>query len=128
MALSIPTNPGFGSLNLAQAVTFLAGAPKSNASCVGIMEARRAVRNESDGQVPAHLKDAQYAGAKKLGRGSEYRYPHSYPGNWVAQDYLPEDIRGTVFYRPTENGAEEAVSRRLERYRSADQGNRKDKK
>lgn len=115
-------------LNLAQAVTFLAGAPKSNASCVGIMEARRAVRNESDGQVPAHLKDAQYAGAKKLGRGSEYRYPHSYPGNWVAQNYLPEDIRGTVFYRPTENGAEEAVSRRLERYRSADHGNRKDKK
>ena len=91
-------------------------------------DARRAVRNESDGQVPAHLKDAHYAGAKKLGRGSEYRYPHSYPGNWVAQDYLPEDIRGTVFYRPTENGAEEAVSRRLERYRSADHGNRKDKK
>ncbi|MEG0378509.1 MAG: replication-associated recombination protein A, partial [Eubacterium sp.] len=102
-------------INLAQAVTFLASAPKSNASYMGIEKATQAVRHTSNSQVPAHLQDTHYAGSDKLGRGQTYQYPHNYPGNYTPQQYLPSDIDGTVFYEPTENGTEKAIKDRLEK-------------
>lgn len=114
-------------LNLAQAVTFLANAPKSNASYMGLSAAQKAVRHDSDGQVPAHLKDAHYSGAPKMGRGIEYKYPHNYPGSWIPQNYLPDDIRDARFYYPTENGKEEEARERLEEHLTARENARQKK-
>lgn len=101
-------------INLAQAVTFLASAPKSNAAYVGVDRAMEAVRHGSDSEVPEHLKDSHYPGSEKLGRGQGYIYPHGCPGNYAVQQYLPDDLIGTVFYRPTENGHEAAIKKRLD--------------
>jgi len=100
---------------LAQACTFLAGAPKSNAAYMAIDEALEDVRQKDIGGVPVHLKDASYPGAKKLGHGSGYLYPHSYPGHWVPQQYLPEALAGARYYRPTEEGKEAEIKVRLEK-------------
>lgn len=100
---------------LAQACTFLAGAPKSNAAYMAIDEALEDVRQKDIGGVPVHLKDASYPGAKKLGHGSGYLYPHSYPGHWVPQQYLPEALAGARYYRPTEEGKEAEIKARLEK-------------
>ncbi len=88
---------------LAQACTFLASAPKSNASYMAINQALRDIEEKECGQVPVHLKDASYPGARKLGHGSGYLYPHDYPGHWVKQQYLPDEMEGTVYYRPEKN-------------------------
>lgn len=101
-------------LNLAQAVTFLASAPKSNASCVGIGAATAAVRHQSNSEVPGHLRDAHYPGSEKLGRGNGYVYPHNHPGNYYPQQYLPDDLVGTHFYTPTANGYEKKIKSHLE--------------
>ncbi len=87
---------------LAQACTFLASAPKSNASYMAINQALKDIEEKECGPVPVHLKDASYPGAKKLGHGSGYLYPHNYPGHWVEQQYLPDEMVGTVYYRPDE--------------------------
>lgn len=87
---------------LAQACTFLASAPKSNAAYMAINQALRDIEEKECGQVPVHLKDASYPGAKKLGHGSGYLYPHDYPGHWVEQQYLPNELVGTIYYRPDE--------------------------
>ena len=100
-------------INLAQATTFLAAAPKSNASYVGIDSAISSVRHESSGNVPPHLQDAHYSGSQALGRGLTYKYPHSYPENYVEQEYLPEDLVGKTFYQPTENGKEKEIKNYL---------------
>lgn len=106
-----------GRIPLAQAVTYLATAPKSNASYVAINEALRMVREEGHRPVPPHLRDANYKGAAALGHGQGYLYPHDYPGHFVPQRYLPEGV-DVVFYRPSENGYEREIGERLSRWRA----------
>ncbi|MBC3795689.1 replication-associated recombination protein A [Acetobacterium tundrae] len=102
-------------INLAQAVVFLACAPKSNASYVAIDAALSAVQHASNSNVPAHLQDTHYSGSEKLGRGLTYKYPHSYPGHYVLQQYLPDDLVGTHFYEPTEMGHERKMKEYLKK-------------
>lgn len=99
---------------LAQAVTYVAGAPKSNAAYMAVNQALEAVRKRKNGMVPNHLRDASYKGASKLGRGIGYRYAHDYPGHYVKQQYLPDELMGTVFYEPTENGYEKNIRKYLD--------------
>ena len=94
-------------LNLSQAAIYLARAPKSNASYVAIKEATRDVREHGHLRPPDELRDAHYYGAKKLGRGQDYIYPHSDPAGFDV-DYLPEQLRGRKYYRPSGSGEEEA--------------------
>jgi putative ATPase len=93
-------------LNLAQAVLHLALAPKSNSVITAIGAARADVRDEPAGRVPAHLRDAHYPGAAKLGHGEGYRYPHDEPSGWVEQEYLPDEVSGRRYYRPSGHGAD----------------------
>ena len=88
---------------LAEAVCYIANAPKSNASYMGIANARADVRKKNCGSVPKHLRDAHYPGAKELGHGIDYKYPHSY-GGWVQQQYLPDELVGVKYYIPSGNG------------------------
>lgn len=99
---------------LAQAVTYVAGAPKSNAAYLAVDEALSMVRNHKIGEVPNHLKDAHYKGAEKLGHGIGYQYAHDYPGHYVKQQYLPDELIGTKFYKPTENGYEKTIKEYLD--------------
>ena len=88
---------------LAEAVCYIANAPKSNASYMGIANARADVRKKNCGSVPKHLRDAHYPGAKELGHGIDYKYPHSY-GGWVQQQYLTDELVGVKYYVPSGNG------------------------
>jgi putative ATPase len=92
---------------LAQAVTYIALAPKSNAVTLAIHAARTDVREGLVLPVPAHLRDANYAGAARLARGGGYQYPHDYPGAWVAQDYLGA---AKSYYNPTDRGTERRLA------------------
>jgi putative ATPase len=94
-------------LNLAQAAIYLARAPKSNASYVALTEAVADVREHGQVRPPDSLRDAHYPGAKKLGRGAGYVYPHNDPRGFEV-DYLPEELRGRTYYRPSGSGEEEA--------------------
>ena len=98
-------------LTLAQAVTYLACAPKSNASTVAIGEARRDVRENRLLPVPVHLRDAHYQGAEQLGHGEGYQYAHNAADGVAAQDYLGVE---RVYYRPVDRGLEAELARRLE--------------
>ncbi len=91
---------------LAQAVIYLTLSPKSNSVYTAIDSAISDVRKGKGKTVPLHLKDAHYKGAKGLGHGIGYKYPHSYPNNITDQQYLPDDLLGTVYYSPSENGEE----------------------
>ncbi|MGD0652709.1 MAG: replication-associated recombination protein A [Thermoguttaceae bacterium] len=102
-------------LNLAQAVTYLACAPKSNAATVGIGEARSDVREARLLPVPVHLRDSHYGGAKRLGHGQDYQYAHDSPEAVAAQDYLGVDRE---YYRPTDRGFERELAQRLEKIRA----------
>lgn len=102
---------------LAQAVIAVASAPKSNAAYLAIDRALADVRAGNIGQVPAHLRDAHYAGAQKLGHGTDYKYAHDYPHAVAAQEYLPEELRGKRYYQPTRNGFEDLLTTRLEKVR-----------
>ncbi|THG33581.1 replication-associated recombination protein A [Naasia lichenicola] len=106
-----------GRIPLAEAVTYLATAPKSNASYLAINSAIADVRAGKIGRVPKPLRDAHYPGAKKLGHGSGYKYAHDYDHGVVAQQYLPDELKSTTYYSPTGNGYERDVSARLERLR-----------
>src|SRR5437879_692548 len=109
-------------LNLSQAATYLATAPKSNASMVAIARATEDVQRMGAGEVPPHLRGTGYPGAKRLGHGKGYLYPHDHPGGWVAQSYLPEGLAGSEgrhYYEPTDRGAEAAVAERLRELRSS---------
>ncbi|RXI99944.1 AAA family ATPase [Anaerobacillus alkaliphilus] len=99
---------------LAEAALYLATAPKSNAVIVGIDNALEAVKKEKTGEVPVHLRDAHYKGAKELGHGVGYKYPHNYEKNYVSQQYLPDHMLGKNFYKPSENGYELTVTKRLD--------------
>ncbi len=94
---------------LGQAAVLLATAPKSNAACVGIARAMADIEAGKYGDVPVHLKGTGYAGAAKLGRGVEYKYPHDYPNHWLEQQYLPDALVGAVYYEYGENKTEQAA-------------------
>jgi putative ATPase len=104
-----------GRLNLAQAVITLALAPKSNAVIRGIDAAMADVEAGRVGLVPAHLRDAHYAGAKTYGHGKGYRYAHDEPHGVAAQQYLPDVLVGAEYYEPTDHGAEAGLAERLRR-------------
>ncbi len=104
-------------LVLAEAALAVATAPKSNAVTTGIGQAMADVRAGRLGQVPAHLRDAHYAGAERLGHGRDYLYPHDFPHGVVAQRYLPDELAGRRYYEPTGNGFEKQLASRLEAVR-----------
>ena len=104
-------------LNLAQAAVYLALAPKSNASYKGLGAARGEVRENGAKTPPDYLRDAHYPGAKKLERGSGYRYAHDEPGGVSDQQLLPLGLEGSRFYAPTDRGFEAELGRRLEALR-----------
>lgn len=93
---------------LAQAATYVASAPKSNAAYLAVDEAMEAVRSVKT-TVPVHLQDSHYKGAAKMGHGIGYQYAHDYPNHYVKQQYLPSELEGRVFYRPTDNGYEQEI-------------------
>lgn len=95
---------------LAQAVLVLATAPKSNSSICAIDAAIADIKTKNVGDIPSHLKDGHYEGAKKLGRAIEYKYPHSYPNNYIDQQYLPNNIKDIVYYSPGNNKAENSAT------------------
>ena len=103
---------------LAQAASYVASAPKSNSACMAIDDALKAVRNHKIGEVPNHLKDAHYKGAQKLGHGIGYKYAHDYPEHYVKQQYLPDELLGTTFYEPSDNGYEKKIKAYLEHIRN----------
>ena len=94
---------------LAQAVTYVASAPKSNAAYLAVDKALSVVRESRTAPVPAYLCDAHYKGAAKLGRGIGYKYAHDYPNHYVEQQYLPDAYKEMKFYEPTENGYEQTI-------------------
>jgi len=96
-------------LILAQAVTYVASAPKSNASTNAIGSAMECVKKTGDLPIPPHLRDAHYKSAGKLGSGVGYLYAHDYPNHYVEQQYLPDELVGNVFYQPTGNGYEKEI-------------------
>lgn len=105
---------------LAQAATYIASAPKSNASCNAIFAAMDNVKSVRT-TVPVHLQDAHYKGSAKLGHGIGYKYAHDYPEHYVKQQYLPDEIKNERFYEPTDIGHEKNIKERLERLRSREE-------
>ncbi len=99
---------------LAQAVTYIAASPKSNASYVAMEKARKDVKKGRTLPVPDHLKDANYPGAEKLGHGEGYKYAHNFADHWVDQDYIPTS---RIYYEPTESGHEKKIAETLRRLR-----------
>ncbi len=91
---------------LAEAVIMLATAPKSNSAICGIDAALSDINSGLMGDIPAHLKDSHYSGAANLGHGNDYKYPHSYPRNYVKQQYLPDSLLGRKYYQYGENKIE----------------------
>ncbi|WP_213814688.1 replication-associated recombination protein A [Glaciihabitans sp. dw_435] len=106
-----------GRIPLAEAVVYLASAPKSNASYMALDAAIADVRAGNFGRVPKPLRDAHYPGAKRLGHGKGYKYSHDSDLGVVEQQYLPTELRNTAYYRPTEHGNERDVSARWEKLR-----------
>ena len=94
---------------LAQAVTYMASAPKSNSAINAIDRAMRVVQETKTPPVPVHLQDAHYKSAGKLGHGKGYKYAHDYKNHYVKQQYLPDGLTGEVFYEPSENGYEQQI-------------------
>ncbi len=118
-----------GALVLAQATTYLASASKSNASLLAISAARKDVREKPLGSIPMHIRNAPTKFMAAEGYGVGYDYPHDHPGNFVEQNYLPENLQEALYYRPTPNGAEAAIGERLrqwwEKYRGGEEAKKK---
>ena len=100
---------------LAQAATYVATAPKSNASCNAIFEAFAEVEKSGNLPIPTHLQDAHYKGAAKLGHGTGYKYSHDYPNHYCEQQYLPYELSGREFYAPDGNGYEIKIKEHMAR-------------
>ena len=100
---------------LAQAVTYIATAPKSNASYIGLGRAMKDVKEHRTQDVPKHLRDTHYPGAGKLGHGDGYKYAHDFPGHIVEQEYVPEK---KVYYEPSNQGFEAQITRRIKYWKS----------
>ena len=111
-----------GRIPLAQAVVHLATAPKSNAAYMALDEAIADVRAGRIGRVPKHLRDAHYPGAKRLGHGKGYQYPHDDALGVLRQQYLPDELTDATYYQPTEHGNERDVSARLAKLRKIVRG------
>ena len=107
---------------LAQAVTYMATAPKSNAAVEAISKAMQVVRDTKTPPVPTHLQDAHYGSAHKLGHGVGYIYPHNYPNNYVKQQYLPDGLTDKVFYEPSDNGYEAKIKEHFRKIKGKEQG------
>ncbi len=103
---------------LAEAVIYIASAPKSNSVVKAINKAVDYVENNRAGDVPVHLKDSHYAGASELGHGLEYKYPHSYSNNYVEQNYMPNNMKNFSFYEPGEMGKEKKTAQFLKYLRN----------
>lgn len=99
---------------LAQATTYLACAPKSNASYTGITAARQDVQQRDSGPIPLHLRNAPTGLMKELGYGKDYRYPHDAPGGFLDEQYMPEGLQGRLYYRPKQIGFEQELLARLQ--------------
>ncbi|HSA58540.1 MAG TPA: replication-associated recombination protein A [bacterium] len=108
-----------GWIPLAQAATYLACAPKSNASYLSYLKAKEDIVKEGYLPTPLHLRNAPTKLMKDLKYGKDYKYPHDFEGQVVAQDYLPEKLRGRRYYEPTENGYEAEIKKRLRDVRSS---------
>ena len=98
---------------LSQAAAYVASAPKSNSSCNAIFEALAEVEKSGNLPIPTHLQDAHYKGAAKLGHGIGYKYAHDYPNHYVEQQYLPYELNGREFYRPSGNGYEVKIKEHM---------------
>ncbi|MBD5480472.1 MAG: replication-associated recombination protein A [Lachnospiraceae bacterium] len=107
---------------LAQAVAYIASAPKSNAASEGIAAAMHAVQETGNLAIPVHLQDAHYKGAAKLGHGTGYKYAHDYKNNYVKQQYLPYELNGREFYKPSGNGYEVKIREHMQRIRREAEG------
>jgi putative ATPase len=106
-------------------VTYLASAPKSNASYTGLKRAMADVEQMQSRPVPKHLRDSRSAtGRKHFGESpvenKDYIYPHDQPGNYVKQQYIPDGVQSQRYYEPTENGAEKAIKERMEGWKAQD--------
>ena len=124
MALSVAVNASLAvervgmpeaQIILAQAVSYIATAPKSNAACEGIFAAMETVKQTGNLPVPTHLQDAHYKGSAKLGHGVGYKYAHDYKNHYVKQQYLPYELSGKEFYKPTGNGYEVKIREHMKR-------------
>lgn len=103
---------------LANAVIELCLSPKSNSAVLAIEAALADVRSGKSGEVPAHLRDAHYKGAKELGRGIDYKYPHDFENGWVKQQYLPDRLKNSIYYKPKLTGKfEQALATVYEKIR-----------
>ena len=111
-----------GRIPLSEATVYLATAPKSNAAYLAIDEAIADVTSGRAGRVPNHLRDAHYAGAKRLGHGAGYRYPHDDELGVLTQQYLPDTLRGAEYYQPKQLGFEREVHPRLAKLRRITRG------
>ena len=96
-------------LPIAQAIIALCESPKSNAVCAAVDAAMADAEKGGYGPVPIHLRDTHYAGHDRIGSGDGYKYPHDFPGHWVRQEYMPPEVRGKKYYRPTEMGHEATI-------------------
>jgi putative ATPase len=101
---------------LSQCTTYLASSPKSNASYMAIKQAKSLVKNTGDLAIPMHIRNAPTQMMKEEGYGKGYQYAHDYPGNFVQQEFLPDEIRNTKFYDPGENPRENELRKRLKAY------------
>ena len=102
-------------LILAQAASYIATAPKSNAATCAIGDAMKTVEETGNLPIPTHLQDAHYKGAAKLGHGTGYKYAHDYKNNYVEQQYLPYELNGKEFYQPSGNGYEVKIREHMQR-------------
>ncbi len=109
-----------GQIILAQAAACVACAPKSNASCEAVFQAMEVVKQTGNLKIPSHLQDAHYKGAAKLGRGTGYLYAHDYPNHYVEQQYLPYELSGKEFYRPSGNGYEAKIKEHMRKLKNAE--------
>ncbi len=107
---------------LSQAAAYVACAPKSNAACMAISEAMREVEQTGNLAIPSHLQDAHYKGAAKLGHGTGYKYAHDYPNHYVEQQYLPYELNGREFYKPSGNGYEVKIKEHMKRIKEEARG------
>jgi putative ATPase len=106
-----------GNLALAQAAVYLATAPKSNSLYTAYQGVRKDVRESENMPVPLHIRNAPTSLMEELGYGKEYKYPHDYPDHFVEEEYLPENLRGRAYYRPTDQGFEKEIKKRLENWK-----------
>lgn len=107
---------------LAQAVTYVASAPKSNSAVCAISDAMEAVRDTMTAPIPVHLQDAHYKSSHKLGHGVGYKYAHDYPNHYVDQQYLPDGLTDRKFYRPGENGYEKNIREYFQKIKGQERG------